>query len=128
MGRNASALLVGILIGSAWKTVWRFLKKLKVELPHNSVIPLLCIYSKGNENTNLQRLSAAPVPSSFPSGTSGKESACPCRRQRINPWVGKIPWRRAWQPTPVSLPGESHGQRSLAGCSSWGRSESGTTE
>ena len=32
---------------------------------------------------------------------------------RFDPWVGKIPWRRAWQPTPVSLPGESHGQRSL---------------
>ena len=39
----------------------------------------------------------------------------------FDPWVWKIPWRRAWQPTPVFLPGESHGQRSLAGCSSWGR-------
>ena len=36
-------------------------------------------------------------------------------RCRFNPWVGKIPWRRAWQPTPVFLPGESHGQRSLVG-------------
>ena len=34
---------------------------------------------------------------------------------RFNPWVRKIPWRRAWQPSPVFLPGESHGQRSLAG-------------
>ena len=33
----------------------------------------------------------------------------------FDPWVGKIPWRRAWQPTPVLLPGESHGQRSLVG-------------
>ena len=33
----------------------------------------------------------------------------------FDPWVGKIPWRRAWQPTPVFLPGESHGQRSLVG-------------
>ena len=39
-----------------------------------------------------------------------------------------IPWRRAWQPTPVFLPGESHGQRSLAGYSPWGRKESDTTE
>ena len=38
------------------------------------------------------------------------------------------PWRRKWQPTPVSLPGKSHGQRSLVGCSPWGRKESGTTE
>ena len=35
-------------------------------------------------------------------------------------WVGKIPWSRAWQPTPVFLPGESHGQRSLVGYSPWG--------
>ena len=53
---------------------------------------------------------------------SGKESTCKCRsrrRLRFDPWVGKIPWRRAWQPTPVFLPGEPHGQRSLAGyCSS----------
>ena len=39
---------------------------------------------------------------------------------RFNPWVKKIRWRRLWQPTPVFLPGESHGQRSLAGYSPWG--------
>ena len=37
-------------------------------------------------------------------------------------------WRRKWQPTPVFLPGESHGQRSLVGCHLWGRTESNTTE
>ena len=42
------------------------------------------------------------------------------RRPGLDPWVGKIPWRRKWQPTPVFLPGESHGQRSLAGRSPWG--------
>ena len=41
------------------------------------------------------------------------------KRHRFDPWVGKTPWRRAWQPTPVFLPGESHGQRSLVGCSPW---------
>ena len=51
-----------------------------------------------------------------------------CRRPGFDPWVGKIPWRRAWQPTPRFLPGESHGQRSLAGYGSWGRKESDTTE
>ena len=35
----------------------------------------------------------------------------------LNPWVRKIPWRRKWQPTPVFLPGTSHGQRRLVGCS-----------
>ena len=44
------------------------------------------------------------------------------------PWVRIIPWRRKWQPTPVSLPGESHGQRSPAGYSPWGGKESDTTE
>ena len=38
-----------------------------------------------------------------------------CMRCRLNPWVRKIPWRRVWQPTPLFLPGESHGQRSLVG-------------
>ena len=50
------------------------------------------------------------------------------KRCRFNPWVGKIPWRREWQPTPVVLPGESHGQRSLAGYSPWGHKESDMTE
>ena len=51
-----------------------------------------------------------------------------CRRPRFNPWVRKIYWRRKWQPTPVFLPGESHGQRSLPGCSPWGCKESSMTE
>ena len=45
---------------------------------------------------------------------------CQCRRQGLDPWVKKIPWRRKWQPTPVFSPGESHGQRSLAAFSPWG--------
>ena len=67
----------------------------------------------------------------FPGGTSGKEPACQCRRHntpRFNPWVGKIPWRRAQQPTPVFLPGEFHGQRSLMGYSPQGCKESDTME
>ena len=50
------------------------------------------------------------------------------RRPEFDPWVGKIPWRRKWLLTPVFLPGESHGQRSLTGYSPWGREESDTTE
>ena len=56
----------------------------------------------------------------FPGGASGKEPACQCRRRKrrgFNPWVGKMPWRRKWQPTPGFLPGESPAQRSLAGYS-----------
>ena len=39
---------------------------------------------------------------------------------QVDPWVGKIPWRRKWQPTPVFLPGKPHGQRSVASYSPWG--------
>jgi len=54
---------------------------------------------------------------------------CPqCGRPEFNPWVEKISWRREWQPTPVFLPGEVHGQRSLEGYSLWGLKESDTTE
>ena len=51
-----------------------------------------------------------------------------CRGLGFDPSVGKIPCWRAWQPIPVFLPGESHGQRRLAGSSSWGRKELDTTE
>ena len=59
----------------------------------------------------------------FPGGTSGKEPACQCRRHKrcgFDPLVKKIPWRRAWQPTPVFLSGKSHGQRSPVGYSPLG--------
>ena len=68
----------------------------------------------------------------FPGGTKGKESACQYKRcyKRcgFDPWVWKIPRSRKWQPIPVFLPGKSHGQRSLAGYSSWGHKESDITK
>ena len=62
---------------------------------------------------------------SNPGGKSGKESACQYwwRKRCLHPWVGKIPWRRKRQPTPVFLPGKVHGQRSLAGYSPWSQEE-----
>ena len=60
----------------------------------------------------------------FPGGASGKEPACQCRRCKrggsipgSDAWVRKLPWRTAWQLTPVFLPGASHRQRSLVGYS-----------
>ena len=67
----------------------------------------------------------------FPGGASGKGPTYQrrkCKGRGFNAWVGKIPWRRAWQPTPVFLPGESHGQRSLARYGPWGCKELDTTE
>ena len=64
----------------------------------------------------------------LPGSTSHQEPACQCERGRFDPWVGKIPWRRAWQPILVFLPGKFHGQRSLRSYSPWGCKELDTTE
>ena len=67
----------------------------------------------------------------FPGGASSKEPNYQYRRHKrcgFDPWVSKIPWSRKWQPTPVFLLGESHGQRSLVGYSPWGHTESDRTE
>ena len=58
----------------------------------------------------------------------GEESACQCRRRGFDPWVRKNTWRRKWQPTPILLPGKSHGQRSLAAYSPCGCKELDTTK
>ena len=65
---------------------------------------------------------------SFPGGSDGKESACNAGDLGSIPGWGRSPGERKWLPTPVFLPGESHEQRSLAGCSPWGRKELDTTE
>ena len=64
----------------------------------------------------------------FPKRLSGEESACSAGDRSSSPNLEDCPWRTAWQPSPVFLPGESHGQRSLAGYSPWGRRGSDTTE
>ena len=67
----------------------------------------------------------------FPGGAKDKEPVCQCRklkRHGSNPWVGKIPWRRKWQPIPGFLLRESHGQRSLVGYNPWGHKELDMTE
>ena len=67
----------------------------------------------------------------FPGGSVAKESACQCNRLgscRFDPWVGKIPWSRKWQPLPVFLHGKSRGQRSLVGYGLWGCEELAMTE
>ena len=82
-------------------------------------------------STRLFGLILTKVYSGLPRCHSGKEPACQYRRRkrcRFDPWVGKIPWRRKWQPTPVSLSGKSHGQRRLVGYSPWGCRELGMTE
>ena len=84
--------------------------------------------------TWLKRLSSSSsrVLQGFPGGANGsKEPVCKCRRHRrlrFDPWVGKIPWRKAWQPSPIFLPGETHGQLSVAGYGAQGHKELDKTE
>ena len=64
----------------------------------------------------------------FPGSTSDKEPICQCKRHKrcgLNPWVGKIPWRRAWQPTPVFLPEESPWTEEPGGLQSLGLQKAG---
>ena len=91
------------------------------------------IYGVAQSRARLERRSSSSSsgPPRWHQWLKKEKSACQCRRQKrlgFNLWVGKIPWSRKWQPTPVSLPGESHGQRSLAGYSPWGHKESDVTE
>ena len=79
---------------------------------------LRCCYTVYNPRTVKNYPSTFCLLAGFP-GDSVKNPPCQCRRLRFNPWVGKILWRRKWQLTPVFLPGESHGQRSLAGYRPW---------
>ena len=71
-----------------WKTVWPFLKKVNTELPYDPAIPLLDRYRDRDSRRH--------------------------ERREFGSWVGKMLWNRKWQPDPVFLRGESHGQRSLA--------------
>ena len=69
--------------------------------------------------------------SQFSGSTSGKESTCQCKRHKwhgFDHWLREIPWRKKWHSTPVFLPGKFPGQKSLVGCSPWGRKELDITE
>ena len=75
---------------------------------------------------NLWVSQVAPLVKNPPANVGDRQGWISCVRKI--PWVEKIPWRRKWQPTPVFLPGESHGQRSLVGYSPQCHKESDTTE
>ena len=85
----------------------------------------------GTESDTTERLSSSSSALSdwkLPWWLRWQRTCLQCGRPRFDPWVGKITWRRKWQPTPVSLPGEFHGQRSLVGYSPWGCKVLDTTE
>ena len=84
-------------------------------------------HSRSTDSFSMQACTLLPSP-----GTSlvaqMVKTCLQCGRPRFSPWVGKISWRRKWQPTPVFLLGKSHGWRSLVAYSPWGPKESDTTE
>ena len=87
--------------------------------------------NKHKQNEIFFFFSIVLIEQGFTGGASGKEPTCQGRRHRrhqFDPWLGEIPWRREWQPTPIFLSGESHGQRSLASHSPECRKESDMTE
>ena len=118
--------------------MWRFLKKLEIELLYDPAIPLLGIHTK---ETRIERDMCTPmfITALFIIARTWKQPRCPSADE----WIRKLwyiypmeccsaikkntfesvlmRWRRKWHPTPVLLPGKSHGQRSLVGCSPWGR-------
>ena len=75
-----------------------------------------------NPFQNVTHITSSYFPLEFP-GSDGKSICLQWGRPRFDPWVGKIPWRRKWQPHPVLLPGKSHGLRRLVGYSLWGHKE-----
>ena len=88
------------------------------------VLALLKLQSGRQEKHHARNVSCEKQ--GFPGGASCKEPTCQYRRHKwrgLDPWVRKIPWKRAQQPTLVLLPGESHGQRSLVGYCPWGCKE-----
>ena len=85
-------------------------------------------FSRDLPNPGTEPRSPTLQADSLPAGHKGSPKKETIRKPGFDPWVGKIPWRREWQPTPVLLPGESHGLRSLVGYSPWGRKELDTTE
>ena len=102
----------------------------KAEEDMNIVEAMEC-YGPGMAEPPRSSLMLTVDNSASPGGTSGKELTSQCRRhkrRRFDLCVGNIPWKRAWQPTPVFLPGKSHEERSLAGYSPWSHKESDTTE
>ena len=106
---------------------------LKIIIPTLILMPLTCLSKHNTIWINIMTFSllinfVSLSPLTFPGGSDGIIFCLKCRRPRFATWVKKIHWEREWQPTPVFLPEEFHGQRMLAGYSLWGHKELDMTE
>ena len=122
-----SSLLSAIrVMSSAYPRLLIFLPGILISASSRPGFHMMCsAYKLNKQGDNLQPWR---TPFLISWRLRGKEVACQSRRHRFNPWVRKIPWRRKWLPTPVFLPGKSHGQRSLVGYSLWTCKELDMTE
>ena len=93
-----------------------------LENPRDGEAWRAAISGVAQSRTRLKRLSSSSS-SRFTWWLRQSRVCLQCRRPGFDPWVGKIPWRRIWQPILVFLPGKFHGWKSLAGYSPWGRKE-----
>ena len=96
--------------------VFDFIYKIfiSLHLRHSIIWPLTTIFNVGQKNryrslVYIRFKDSYSIKSWASQVAQCKESACQSRRRKVEPWAQKIPWRRKWQPTPVFLPGESHG-------------------
>ena len=106
--------------------IMEYIKTTKVKVSSADIlqtIEVVCCKATENKLKHLRNLWVCYSDGASLVGSGSKESACNAGRPRFNPLVGKTPWRRKCQPTLVFLPGELHGQRSLAGYSPWGRKQ-----
>ena len=97
----------------------------------NSITEVPCLKAGGWDSCTHISVIGGGCPGERLPGARVNEPTCQCRRHKrygFHPWVAKILWRRKWQLTPLFLPGESHGQRSLVGCNPQGHTESDMTE
>ena len=109
----------GVRFGELWEPLWMGLVPLYEETPELAFFLILSLPSSVWGYNNNKKMATSKMGRASQVALV-KEPACHCKRckrHEFDPWVGKIPWRRAWQSTPVFLPGESHGQRNLVGYS-----------
>ena len=116
-----------------WRRKWQPSPVFLPENPRDRRAWWAAVYGVTQSRTRLKWLSSSSIIHTYglPRWLSVKETACDCRTHRrwgFYPWVGKIPWKREWQSTPVFLPGKYHRQRSLVGYSPKGPGESDTAE
>ena len=122
-------ILISTCIGSSVSSFLIYgLFQLAFKRPPFKMTTITAVPAWFSERLTDFHLSDLIFPPGLPGGANSKEFACKYKRHRLDPWVGNISWKRKWHPTPVFLPEEFHGQRSLVGHSPQHHKEQNMTE